>query len=146
VVIGSGSASFEMIRHLFETLPLMPAPSWVRNRIEAIAVRDVLHYLVGAASLEGPINRTFDIGCRQVLTYAGMMKAYAAEAGRGTEDYEIQMLFGIRDIEQTRLVAEGVTVRTYVPFGDDWYGYFMRRLAERPANLIFFLRSLVGQK
>ena len=81
VVIGSGSASFEMIRHLSETLPLMPAPSWVRNRIEAIAVRDVLYYLVSAASLEGPINRTFDIGCRQVLTYAGMMKEYAAEAG-----------------------------------------------------------------
>ena len=53
VVIGSGSASFEMIRHLAETLPLMPAPSWVRNRIEAIAVRDVLHYLVGAAALHG---------------------------------------------------------------------------------------------
>lgn len=81
VVIGSGSASFEMIRHLSETLPLMPAPSWVRNRIEAIAVRDVLHYLVGAAALEGTINRTFDIGCRQVLTYAGMMQAYSAEAG-----------------------------------------------------------------
>jgi len=81
VVTGSGSASFEMIRHLSETLPLMPAPSWVRNRIEAIAVRDVLYYLVSAASLEGPINRTFDIGCRQVLTYAGMMKEYAAEAG-----------------------------------------------------------------
>ena len=81
VVIGSGSASFEMIRHLSETLPLMPAPSWVRNRIEAIAVRDVLYYLVSAASLEGSINRTFDVGCRQVLTYAGMMKEYAAEAG-----------------------------------------------------------------
>ena len=81
VVIGSGSASFEMIRHLSETLPLMPAPSWVRNKIEAIAVRDVLHYLVGAAALEGPINRTFDIGCRQVLSYAGMMQEYAAEAG-----------------------------------------------------------------
>jgi hypothetical protein len=81
VVIGSGSASFEMIRHLSETLPLMPAPSWVRNRIEAIAVRDVLYYLVSAASLDGPINRTFDIGCRQVLTYAGMMKEYATEAG-----------------------------------------------------------------
>ncbi|MDQ5861953.1 MAG: SDR family oxidoreductase, partial [Actinomycetota bacterium] len=63
------------------TLPLMPAPSWVRNRIEAIAVRDVLDYLIGAASLDGPLNRRFDIGCRQVLTYAGMMKEYAAEAG-----------------------------------------------------------------
>jgi hypothetical protein len=81
VVIGSGSASFEMIRHLAETLPLMPAPSWVKNRIEAIAVRDVLHYLVAAACLEGPVNRTFDVGCRQVLSYAGMMKEYAAEAG-----------------------------------------------------------------
>lgn len=81
VVIGSGSASFEMIRHLSETLPVMPAPSWVRNKIEAISVRDVLHYLVGAAALEGPINRTFDIGSRQVLSYAGMMQEYAAEAG-----------------------------------------------------------------
>ena len=81
VVIGSGSASFEMIRHLSETLPVMPAPSWVRNKIEAIAVRDVLHYLLGAASLEGTIDRTFDIGSRQVLSYAGMMNEYAAEAG-----------------------------------------------------------------
>ncbi|HET6270883.1 MAG TPA: NAD(P)H-binding protein, partial [Arthrobacter sp.] len=81
VVIGSGSASFEMIRHLSDTLPVMPAPSWVRNKIEAIAVRDVLHYLVAAASLEGTINRTFDIGSRQVLSYAGMMNEYAAEAG-----------------------------------------------------------------
>lgn len=81
VVIGSGSASFEMIRHLAETLPVMPAPSWVRNRIEAIAVRDVLHYLVAAAGLDQSINRTFDIGCRDVLTYAGMMNEYATEAG-----------------------------------------------------------------
>ena len=81
VVIGSGSASFEMIRHLAETLPLMPAPSWVRNRIEAIAVRDVLYYLVRAASLPEPLNRTFDIGSRDVMTYAGMMQEYAAEAG-----------------------------------------------------------------
>ncbi len=81
VVIGSGSASFEMIRHLSDTLPVMPAPSWVRNRIEAIAVRDVLYYLVAAATVAGPVNRTFDIGSRQVLTYADMMNEYAAEAG-----------------------------------------------------------------
>jgi proline dehydrogenase len=71
---------------------------------------------------------------------------YAQEAGRGHDDFEIQMLYGIRDAEQTRLVDEGVHVRTYIPFGDDWYGYFMRRLAERPANLAFFLRALVGRK
>jgi proline dehydrogenase len=70
---------------------------------------------------------------------------YAAAAGRSAADYEIQMLFGIRDVEQSRLVAEGVQVRTYIPFGNDWYGYFMRRLAERPANLTFFLRALVSR-
>jgi proline dehydrogenase len=72
-------------------------------------------------------------------------QAYAAEAGRANSDYEIQMLYGIRDAEQSRLISEGVQVRTYIPFGHDWYGYFMRRLAERPANLTFFLRSLVSR-
>lgn len=73
-------------------------------------------------------------------------QAYATEAGRSASRYEIQMLYGIRDAEQSRLVEQGVHVRTYIPFGDDWYGYFMRRLAERPANLVFFLRSLVSKK
>ena len=73
-------------------------------------------------------------------------QTYAREAGRGADDFEIQMLFGIRDGEQNRLIADGLHVRTYVPFGNDWYGYFMRRLAERPANLVFFLRSLVSKK
>ncbi|MFP5015920.1 SDR family oxidoreductase [Paenarthrobacter ureafaciens] len=81
VVIGSGSASFEMIRHLADTLPVMPAPSWVNNRIEAIAVRDVLHYLVAAATLPDKLNRTFDIGSRDVLKYKDMMNQYAVERG-----------------------------------------------------------------
>jgi proline dehydrogenase len=72
-------------------------------------------------------------------------QAYAAEAGRANSDYEIQRHYGIRDAEQSRLISEGVRVRTYIPFGNDWYGYFMRRLAERPANLTFFLRSLVSR-
>ncbi len=63
--------------------------------------------------------------------------------GRGPDDYELQMLYGIRDEEQRRLVAEGRHLRVYVPFGHEWFGYFMRRLAERPANLTFFLRSLL---
>jgi proline dehydrogenase len=53
------------------------------------------------------------------------------------------MLYGIRPDEQRRLADAGARVRVYVPYGDDWYGYLMRRLAERPANLGFFLRSLV---
>lgn len=81
VVIGSGSASFEMIRHLSDVLPVMPAPKWVLNRIEPIAVRDVLHYLIGALTLPPDLNRTFDIGSRNVLSYAEMMNQYAVEAG-----------------------------------------------------------------
>ncbi|MGW6422879.1 proline dehydrogenase family protein [Nocardia sp. NPDC055053] len=65
-------------------------------------------------------------------------------AQRKTEEYEYQMLYGIRADEQQRLADAGNHVRVYVPYGDQWYGYFMRRLAERPANLGFFLRALVG--
>ncbi len=60
----------------------------------------------------------------------------------GCADFEYQMLYGIRDDEQRRLAVAGNQVRVYVPFGTQWYGYFMRRLAERPANLAFFLRAL----
>ncbi|MEO7123694.1 MAG: SDR family oxidoreductase [Lacisediminihabitans sp.] len=81
VVIGSGSASFEMIRHLTEVLPYMPAPRWVRNFIQPIAVRDVLYYLLAAAELPDAINRTFDIGGPDVLRYGQMMNGYALEAG-----------------------------------------------------------------
>ena len=66
----------------------------------------------------------------------------ARESSCSTGDFEYQMLYGIRDDEQRRLAAGGNHVRVYVPFGTQWYGYFMRRLAERPANLKFFLRAL----
>ncbi|WP_040787188.1 proline dehydrogenase family protein [Nocardia pneumoniae] len=66
---------------------------------------------------------------------------YVHETGRATDEFEFQMLHGIRDAEQRRLVAAGHALRVYVPYGDQWYGYFMRRLAERPANIAFFLRS-----
>ncbi|KIZ13962.1 proline dehydrogenase family protein [Streptomyces natalensis] len=66
----------------------------------------------------------------------------ALRNGRKPGDFEFQMLYGIREAEQQRLVAEDHRMRVYIPYGTDWYGYFMRRLAERPANLAFFLRSL----
>ncbi|GAA2358425.1 SDR family oxidoreductase [Saccharopolyspora halophila] len=81
VIIGSGSASFEMLRYLTERLPVMVTPRWVRNRVQPIAVRDVLHYLVGVLSLPISVNRTFDIGGPEVLTYAEMMHGYAVVAG-----------------------------------------------------------------
>ena len=67
----------------------------------------------------------------------------AAQHSRAADSWEVQMLYGIRPDEQRRLATAGTTVRAYVPYGADWYGYFMRRLAERPANVVFFLRSLV---
>jgi proline dehydrogenase len=69
----------------------------------------------------------------------------ASRYGREAASYEFQMLYGIRPEEQKRLAAEGETVRVYVPYGEQWYGYLMRRLAERPANLTFFARSLISK-
>lgn len=81
VIIGSGSASFEMIRHLTEILPAMPAPKWVNNRIQPIAIRDVLHYLMAAAELPPKVNRALDIGGLEIFKYSELMNGYAAEAG-----------------------------------------------------------------
>jgi proline dehydrogenase len=72
-------------------------------------------------------------------------KSRVTTIGRDLGSFEYQMLYGIRTDEQARLAAEGAQVRVYVPYGDDWYGYFMRRLAERPANLAFFLRALASR-
>ncbi len=83
VVIGSGSASFEMIRHLTDRLPVMTTPKWVHNKIQPIAVRDVLHYLAAAATAQVPNSRTWDIGGPDVLEYGDMMRVYAEVAGLG---------------------------------------------------------------
>ncbi|WP_324789720.1 proline dehydrogenase family protein [Streptomyces sp. H51] len=69
----------------------------------------------------------------------------ARRAGRKLDEYEFQMLYGIRGEEHLRLAAEGHRMRVYTAYGTDWYGYFMRRLAEKPANLRFFLRSTLTQ-
>jgi proline dehydrogenase len=66
-------------------------------------------------------------------------------AGRAADSFEYQMLYGIRPAEQARLAASGARMRVYLPYGSDWYGYLVRRLAERPANLAFFLRALGSQ-
>ena len=81
VIIGSGSASFEMLRYLTERLPAMITPRWVDTRIQPIAIRDVLRYLVGSAQLPPEVSRSFDIGGPDVLTYREMMQRYARVAG-----------------------------------------------------------------
>jgi proline dehydrogenase len=72
--------------------------------------------------------------------------AQAGLAGRGADSFEYQMLYGIRTAEQQRLAAGGAAMRVYLPYGRDWYSYLVRRLAERPANLAFFLRSLTSTR
>jgi proline dehydrogenase len=68
-------------------------------------------------------------------------KSYAREHGIDRSRFEFQMLYGIRRDLQSKLVREGYNVRVYVPFGNDWYPYFMRRLAERPANVLFLAKN-----
>jgi proline dehydrogenase len=73
-------------------------------------------------------------------------KRYAAQRGYAKDRFEFQMLYGIRRDLQTSLVAEGYGVRVYVPFGQQWFPYFMRRLGERPANIGFVLRGIFGER
>jgi proline dehydrogenase len=79
----------------------------------------------------------------QMITIASSL---ASRNGRSAGSYEFQMLYGIRPEEQRRLAEAGETMRVYVPYGTEWYGYLMRRLAERPQNLTFFVRSLFSKK
>ncbi|MDT4920092.1 MAG: proline dehydrogenase [Pseudonocardiales bacterium] len=86
-------------------------------------------------------------GYPMFATHDPRLIAIAAEraAASRTTAFEFQMLYGIRPDEQRRLAAAGHTVRVYVPYGSEWYGYLMRRLAERPANLAFFGRALLSK-
>jgi proline dehydrogenase len=92
--------------------------------------------------MEGP-------GYPMIATHDPRLISIAAAAvtlsGRRPDSFEYQMLYGIRPAEQLRLAGSGARVRVYVPYGSDWYGYLVRRLAERPANLAFFLRSLASR-
>lgn len=81
IVVGSGSASFEMIRHLTDRLPVMTTPRWVHNKIQPIAISDALHYLAAAAGAVLPESRTWDIGGPDALEYGEAMQQYAQLAG-----------------------------------------------------------------
>ncbi|WP_017973224.1 SDR family oxidoreductase [Actinopolyspora halophila] len=109
VIIGSGSASFEMLRYLTERLPVMITPSWVRNRVQPIAVRDVLHYLVAVARIPAGVNRAFDIGGPGVLTYAEMMRRYAAVA-----ELPRRIMFPV-GVLSPRLSSHWINIVTPVP-------------------------------
>lgn len=81
IVIGSGSASFEMMRHLTDRLPVMTTPKWVHNKIQPISIDDVLHYLVESADVPVAESRTWDVGGPDVMEYGEAMQGYAHVAG-----------------------------------------------------------------
>ncbi len=88
-------------------------------------------------------NARMALGSHDDVVYNAVI-AYANEQGIDPKSWEIQFLYGIRRDELRRLLGEGLRMRVYVPYGESWYPYFMRRLAERPANLKFFLRAAAG--
>jgi len=95
------------------------------------------------ALLDGPGYPMIATHDPRLIRIAGVL---ARAVRRDSDSFEYQMLYGIRPAEQLRLAREGARVRVYVPYGSDWYGYLVRRLAERPANLAFFLRSLASRR
>jgi len=89
-------------------------------------------------------NARMALGSHDHLVYNEII-SFAAQQGISPQTWEIQFLYGIRRDELRRLLSEGMRMRVYVPYGESWYPYFMRRLAERPANLLFFLRAAAGK-
>ncbi len=81
MILGSGSASFEILRYLVERLPVMLTPRWVRTQVQPISIRNVLHYLIGCLEHEAVLGQTFDICGPQIVTYAELFQIYAREAG-----------------------------------------------------------------
>ncbi len=105
------------------------------------ALQDLIALCMTPAALK---NKTFVAIASHDSEVVSFTRAYAYRQEVPADAYEFQMLYGIRRELQARLLSEGCTVRIYVPYGTHWYPYFMRRLAERPANLLFFLRALAG--
>lgn len=105
-----------------------------KSEVDAAYVRCLKILMCGAGY---PMVATHDPHLMDIAEYL------AGNAGRTNEDYEFQMLFGVRPRAQASLAALGKRIRVYVPYGSEWYPYFMRRLGERPANLAFFLRSFL---
>lgn len=101
---------------------------------------DANYIRLGKTLLESPLGHALATHDESMIAAA---KAFARERGIGPDRFEFQMLYGVRRDLQRALVREGYKVRVYVPFGSEWYAYFMRRLAERPANVLFMARNFI---
>ena len=125
-------ARVRLVKGAYAEPPTVAYPS--KHDVDA-AYRQQMERLLDAGRL--PAIATHDETIIEVAT------SYAKRMGIGPDRFEFQMLYGVRRDLQERLTREGYTVRIYVPFGVSWYPYFMRRMAERPANLLFVLRNLI---
>jgi proline dehydrogenase len=116
-----------------------PALAYPDKRDVDAAYARLIDRLLAPDALAGGVYPAFATHDERLLARA---RQVAVERGVGADRFELQMLYGIRHDLHGALRAQGLSLRVLVPFGEDWYGYFMRRLAERPANLVFLLRNL----
>jgi proline dehydrogenase len=137
-LIEAGDADLRLVKGAYDEPETIAWHDRTTIRNEMIALSRML--LTPEARAQGA---RLAVGSHDDFVY-NAVAAYAAKQGITPDQWEIQFLYGIRRDEQRRLVQAGHRMRIYVPYGHAWYPYFMRRLAERPANLIFFLRALAG--
>jgi proline dehydrogenase len=115
-----------------------PSLAFPRKRDVDENYRRLMEFLLRSGDY--PAIATHD---EKLITHA---KAFAAREGIPPSQFEFQMIYGVRRDLQRSLAQEGYNVRVYIPFGEQWYPYFMRRLAERPANVLFLLRSVLAER
>ena len=138
-LIAGGIGHFRLCKGAYDE----PATIAYRERPRVTqALNSLIHTCMESTARENGTYAAIASHDSEVIDYA---RALAYRQGLPPTAYEVQMLYGIRQDLQAALARQGLTVRIYVPYGTHWYPYFMRRLAERPANLLFFLRALVGQ-
>lgn len=137
-LIKAGNADLRLVKGAYDEPESIAWHDRTAIRNEMIALSRML--LTPEARAQGA---RLAVGSHDDFVY-NAVATYAAHQGIAPDQWEIQFLYGIRRDEQRRLVQAGHRMRIYVPYGHSWYPYFVRRLAERPANLIFFLRALVG--
>jgi proline dehydrogenase len=135
-LVGMG-ASVRLVKGAYDEPPEVAYPEKADTDAAFIRLMERLLSLESRANGVYPAIATHDT---RLIEWA---KGHAEQHGIGRDRFEFQMLYGIRAGLQRQLVAEGYRVRTYVPYGQHWWPYFMRRLAERPANVLFLARNLV---
>jgi proline dehydrogenase len=137
-LIALGYGHFRLVKGAYDEPPEI---AYQEREVITRALNELIGICMGPRALERGAYCAVASHDQEVINFA---RAYAYGHGVPSSRYEFQMLYGIRRELQNQLLRKGYKVRIYVPYGSQWYPYFMRRLAERPANLLFFLRAMVG--